>query len=109
MNVSTPYDVFEVLIHVDDQISKDFIPAWVRMKLADFVGRGICKTVSSPSIKELAKSVEALIVATRGSEFRKCRLGDTDTFKRIVSQVQRNAMTAPKKIKKINTKSHLTF
>ena len=73
MQTATQYDVFVVLAHVDGNVLHEFIPAWVQMDLAkqprDMVSG------SPDSFHVLVRSVQDWIVATRGSEFRKCRPG----------------------------------
>jgi len=95
MQTAIQYDVFVVLSHVDGNVLHEFIPAWLQMELAkqprDLVS-------GSPDLfHALVRSVQDWIVATRGSEFRKCRPGDTDVLRRIVAQVRCNALIAPPK------------
>jgi len=89
------YDVFTVLAHVDQKISMQFIPAWVRLEISKIVIQDSYQSVESVVVK----SVESWIVATRGSELRKCRHQDKETVKRVVCQVNRCAMESPQKIK----------
>jgi len=96
--VTTPlYDVFAVLVHVDEKISTKFIPVWVREELSKFVIEEFDSSVD----RLLIESVETWIVTTRGSELRKCRHQDKDTVKRVVCQVNRRAMASPPKIDNI--------
>jgi len=98
MQTVTQYDVFVVLGHVDGNVLHEFIPDWVRMKLS----QQPCDVVleAPDSFNVVVRSVQDWIIATRGSEFSKCRPEDTDTLKRIVGQVKRNALILPtKKIK----------
>ena len=106
MQTAIHYDVFVVLSHVDGNVLHEFTPAWLQVELAkqprDLVS-------GSPDLfHALVRSVQDWIVATRGSEFRKCPPGDTDVCKRIVAQVRRNALIAPPKTPK-NTVYKLRF